>query len=77
MLALIGVDMFKLMLMMLGAIVYWSAHKLSRNPLFYYLCGIALGITTSVIVLVYIFSKLLPRVSYLYDVCFKNCFTHG
>ena len=60
------VDMFKLMLMVVGAIVYWSAHKLSRNPLFYYLCGIALGITTSVLVLVYIFSKLLPRGKLMY-----------
>ncbi|XP_076165924.1 nuclear envelope integral membrane protein [Ptiloglossa arizonensis] len=60
------VDAFKLMLMVLGATVYWSARKLSGNPLFYYLCGVVLGITTSIIILVYFASKLLPRGKVMY-----------
>ncbi|XP_076624808.1 nuclear envelope integral membrane protein [Colletes latitarsis] len=60
------VDILKLMLTVLGAMIYWSARRLSRNPLFYYLCGIMLGITTSIIILVYFTSKLLPRGKIMY-----------
>ncbi|XP_043250578.1 nuclear envelope integral membrane protein 1 [Colletes gigas] len=60
------VDILKLMLTVLGAMIYWNARRLSRNPLFYYLCGIMLGITTSIIILVYFTSKLLPRGKIMY-----------
>lgn len=46
-----------------GVILFTSARKLSHNPLFYYLCGISLGVTASLLVLIYFASKLFPRVS--------------
>lgn len=52
--------------MVLGLIIYWTAHKLSGNPVFYYLCGISLGVTASLIILVYFVSKLLPKVNYFF-----------
>ncbi|XP_033333193.2 nuclear envelope integral membrane protein isoform X1 [Megalopta genalis] len=59
-------DSLKLSLMVLGIITFCSARKLSDNPLFYYLCGVALGITTSAIILVYLVSKLLPKGKAMY-----------
>ncbi|XP_003703652.2 nuclear envelope integral membrane protein [Megachile rotundata] len=61
-----NIDASNLIQMLLGALLYWSARKLSGNPLFYYLCGITLGITTSIIILVYFVSKLLPRGKVMY-----------
>ncbi|XP_076249369.1 nuclear envelope integral membrane protein [Calliopsis andreniformis] len=60
------VDIFRLILMVLSIILYWSAHKLSGNPVFYYLCGIALGVTASIMILIYFLSKLLPRGKVMY-----------
>ncbi|CAK9823318.1 Nuclear envelope integral membrane protein [Anthophora retusa] len=60
------VDVSKLTLMVLGAIVYWSARKLSGNTVFYYLCGVTLGTTASIVILVYFISKLLPRGKIMY-----------
>ncbi|XP_078036807.1 nuclear envelope integral membrane protein [Augochlora pura] len=60
------VDSLKLSLMVLGIITFWSARKLSDNVLFYYLCGVMLGITTSAIILVYLVSKLLPKGKAMY-----------
>ncbi|XP_029038146.1 nuclear envelope integral membrane protein 1 [Osmia bicornis bicornis] len=59
-------DISNLILMLLGAMIYWSARKLSGNPIFYYVCGITLGVTTSIIILVYFVSKLLPRGKLMY-----------
>ncbi|CAL7939298.1 unnamed protein product [Xylocopa violacea] len=60
------IDVSQLTLTMLGIVIYWSARKLSGNPLFYYLCGITLGITTSTIILVYVTSKFLLRGKVMY-----------
>ncbi|XP_017793463.1 PREDICTED: nuclear envelope integral membrane protein 1-like [Habropoda laboriosa] len=60
------IDVYKLMLMILGTIIYWNAHKLSGNCIFYYLCGTALGTITSVLIFVYYLSKLLPRGKIMY-----------
>ncbi|XP_076294038.1 nuclear envelope integral membrane protein [Lasioglossum baleicum] len=60
------VDNLKLSLMILGIITFWSARKLSENWLFYYLFGVALGITTSVLMLVYIVMKLMPKGKTMY-----------
>ncbi|XP_015605984.1 nuclear envelope integral membrane protein 1 [Cephus cinctus] len=60
------VDVTKVLMMALGIIIFWYAQKLSQNPLFYYLCGITLGVTTSVIILIYFASKLFPRGKAMY-----------
>lgn len=51
---------------MAGAVVLFiTAPKLSSNPLFYYICGITIGITTSFLIVVYLTSKLIPKVRYI------------
>ncbi|KAG7190206.1 hypothetical protein KM043_006330 [Ampulex compressa] len=60
------VDIWKLSTMILGIIMFRSAQRLSRNPLFYYLCGITLGVMTSIVILVYLMSKLLPKGKLMY-----------
>ncbi|KAF3430226.1 hypothetical protein E2986_11559 [Frieseomelitta varia] len=61
-----GIDVPALMLMLMGATMFWNAHKFSGNSLFYYLSSIVLGITTSVIILVYFVSKFLLRGKMMY-----------
>ncbi|KAK1130279.1 hypothetical protein K0M31_018417 [Melipona bicolor] len=60
------IDVSALMLMLMGATMFWNAYKFSENPLFYYLSSIVLGITTSIIILVYFVSKLLLRGKMMY-----------
>ncbi|KAK2586000.1 hypothetical protein KPH14_010570 [Odynerus spinipes] len=60
------VDVWKVLMSMIGIILFWSAKRLSHNPLFYYLCGICLGVTASLIILVYFASKLVPRGKVMY-----------
>lgn len=57
-----GVDVWKIAYMILGILIFWSGKRLSQNTLFYYLCGITLGVTTSVIILIYFVGKLFPKV---------------
>jgi len=49
-------------MMVMGIIVFWCAKILSQNSLFYYACGIVFGVTLSVIILIYMMGKLIPRV---------------
>ncbi|KAL2741661.1 nuclear envelope integral membrane protein 1 isoform X1 [Vespula maculifrons] len=60
------VDIGKVLMALLGVILFWSAKRLSHNPLFYYLCGISLGVTASLLVLIYFASKLFPRGKFMY-----------
>ncbi|PBC31435.1 nuclear envelope integral membrane protein isoform X1 [Apis cerana] len=60
------IDFSELLLMLLGILIFWSAHKLSGNPLFYYFTCITLGVSTSIIILVYFFSKFLLRGKLMY-----------
>lgn len=50
-------------MMMAGAALFLGAYNLSKNTLFYYLISIMLGITTSIIILVYFISKFLLKVN--------------
>ncbi|XP_060829024.1 nuclear envelope integral membrane protein isoform X3 [Bombus pascuorum] len=59
-------DSSALILMVVGAVLFWNAYKLSKNALFYYLISIVLGITTSVIILVYFISKFLLKGKIMY-----------
>lgn len=49
-----------------GFILFWSAHKLSRNPFFYYITGVTLGVTFSILILVWFVGKLVGRVSFFF-----------
>lgn len=56
------INVWGLTMMVMGIIVFWCAKILSRNSLFYYVCGITFGVTLSVIILIYLVGKLIPRV---------------
>jgi len=59
-----GIDYWRVLLLGAGVLLFISAPKLSTNPLFYYICGISVGICASFLILVYMMSKLLPKVQY-------------
>ncbi|XP_019849687.1 PREDICTED: nuclear envelope integral membrane protein 1-like [Amphimedon queenslandica] len=48
-------------LLLVALLLFYSAPKLTRNPKFYYSSGILIGILASILVLLYIFSKLVPK----------------
>ncbi|XP_018052600.1 PREDICTED: nuclear envelope integral membrane protein 1 [Atta colombica] len=60
------INVWKLTMMVTGIIVFWCAKILSRNLLFYYACGIILGVSLSVIILIYVTGKLIPRGKTMY-----------
>ncbi|EGI69236.1 Transmembrane protein 194A [Acromyrmex echinatior] len=60
------INVWRLTMMVTGIIVFWCAKILSRNSLFYYACGIILGVSLSVIILIYVAGKLIPRGKAMY-----------
>lgn len=60
---LIRLDIVKLLLLVGGAFVFFTAAKLSRNDAFFYLSGILLGNFASILVLIWFISKLIPKVN--------------
>ncbi|XP_058444841.1 nuclear envelope integral membrane protein [Malaya genurostris] len=67
-LSLIRIDFWKVILLGIGIFVFLSAAKMSDNALFYYICGICLGVFASFLVVVYMASKLFPRKPMMYGV---------
>lgn len=65
-LAVIRVDFWRVLMLVLGLLMLFSAPKLCQNPLFYYICGITLGISASFLLLIYMISKLLPQKPMMY-----------
>lgn len=49
--------------MVIGISAIFASRSLSGNPVFFYLCGIIVGVSASFMLLVYYVSKLLPKVS--------------
>ena len=66
--SILGIDYWRVLLLTAGILLVFSAHKLSTNALFYYITGVSLGICASFLILVYVMSKLLPKVRYLCDI---------
>lgn len=60
---LIQADLWRVVLLCAGLILFFAAQKLTQNVLFYYTCGVLLGIFASFLIIVYLFSKLIPKVS--------------
>lgn len=60
---LIKLDLTKLLLLAGGLVTFFAAASLSRNSAFFYLTGILLGNSASILVLIYFISKLFPKVS--------------
>lgn len=65
---LIRIDYWKVILLVVGIFLYVSAGKLSNNVIFYYICGITLGICASFMILIYFLSKLFPRKPMMYGI---------
>ncbi|XP_053603349.1 nuclear envelope integral membrane protein isoform X2 [Plodia interpunctella] len=59
-LQVIRVDIWRIILMLAGVTLILSSKALSGNPVFFYLCGIFVGVFASFLVLVYYVSKLVP-----------------
>ncbi|KAG8229604.1 hypothetical protein J437_LFUL002328 [Ladona fulva] len=55
------VDFWKVLMLAGGITLFGLAPKLSHNVFFYYLCGMTVGVFASVLLILFIFSKLLPR----------------
>ncbi|CAH1996447.1 unnamed protein product [Acanthoscelides obtectus] len=64
----IRLDLWKLLLLVTGIIVFMYADKLSCNTTFHYLCGIAFGICASFLILVYLVSKMFPKKTFMYGI---------
>lgn len=63
--SLLGINVWRLTMMIIGIIIFWFAQILSRNSLFYYACGVIFGVTLSILILIYMAGKLIPRVTIL------------
>lgn len=55
------VDLWRVILMAAGIALIFSSKSLSGNPVFFYLCGIFIGVFASFMVLMYYISKMLPK----------------
>lgn len=62
-LSIVRIDLGKVILLVIGLILFYYAKTLSQTPVFYYLTGIFLGIFASLLVVVYFGSKLFPKVN--------------
>lgn len=60
---MVRIDLGKIILLVVGLLLFFYAKTLSQTPLFYYLTGICVGIFASFLVLVYFTSKIIPKVS--------------
>lgn len=67
-LQVLRVDIWRILLMAAGITLIFSSKALSGNPVFFYLCGIFVGVSASFMVLVYYVSKLLPRKTLTYGI---------
>lgn len=67
-LQLIRVDFWRVITLATGMVIFWFSAKLSRNSLFYYLSSVLLGVFASVMILIYLASKLVPRRPMMYGV---------
>ncbi|XP_001647772.2 nuclear envelope integral membrane protein 1 [Aedes aegypti] len=65
---LIRIDFWRVIWLAVGVFVFLSSAKLSNNALFYYICGVFLGVFASFLVVVYMASKLFPRKPMMYGV---------
>ncbi|KAJ8971703.1 hypothetical protein NQ317_006005 [Molorchus minor] len=64
----IRIDLWKVIMLITGVVLFMSAEKLSTNTIFHYICGVLLGICASFLILIYFISKLFPRKPFMYGV---------
>ncbi|KAI8034201.1 hypothetical protein M5D96_013052 [Drosophila gunungcola] len=61
-------DLWRFVQFSLGLLTFWSARRLAKNSVFYYLAGVLLGICASLLVVIYLAAKLFPRRPMMYGV---------
>lgn len=62
----IRVDYWRVLTIAVAMLTFMSAPQLSENALFYYICGVSLGITASFLILTYLISRLFPKKPLMY-----------
>lgn len=61
-------DSKRLAMFLIGLFFFGYSSRLSHNSLFYYLCGISIGVTASLFVIILFIGRLIPKVSELFNV---------
>ncbi|XP_017065231.1 nuclear envelope integral membrane protein 1 [Drosophila eugracilis] len=64
----IQLDLWRFVQFSLGFLTFWSARRLAKNSVFYYLAGVIIGICASLLVVIYLAAKLFPRRPMMYGV---------
>lgn len=54
------VDLWRVLMMIIGVSLIFASRSLSGNPVFFYLCGIVVGVSASFMVLVYYVTRFIP-----------------
>ncbi|XP_032512929.2 nuclear envelope integral membrane protein [Danaus plexippus] len=62
------IDLWRVLMMVIGISAIFASRSLSGNPVFFYLCGIIVGVSASFMLLVYYVSKLLPKKTLTYGI---------
>ncbi|XP_054714490.1 nuclear envelope integral membrane protein-like isoform X2 [Uloborus diversus] len=64
------VNYWKFLQFIIGIILFLSAPSLSRNSFFHYTSGVSMGVLASLLVLIYVMSRFVPKKSASYAVLF-------
>ncbi|KAJ8918149.1 hypothetical protein NQ315_011606 [Exocentrus adspersus] len=67
-LKVIRIDLWKVLLLVFGFLLFTTAGSLSSNKVFHYICGVSFGICASILILIYFISKLFPKRNLMYGV---------
>jgi len=65
-----------------GLLLFAYSAQLSHNSLFYYLCGITIGVTTSFLIIILFISRFIPKVCilsmflFVVSILLLLCFLH-
>ncbi|KAF4516947.1 hypothetical protein B566_EDAN005548 [Ephemera danica] len=65
-LILLRVSYYRLFVMLAGVVLFFMAPRMGRNTVFHYASGISLGVLGSILVLVYIISRMFPKKAIMY-----------
>lgn len=58
-----ALDHRRLGMFIVGLFLFEYSARLSHNSLFYYLCGMTIGVTASFMIIILLISRLIPKVS--------------
>jgi len=62
-----ALDIKRLAMFIVGIFLFGYSARLSHNSLFYYLCGITVGVTASFVIIILLISRLIPKVCIFYN----------